>query len=107
MDKVEQRVLALSKKLISGLKSMGFSVTSPEENENRSGIVSFSLHDLRDCRVDEERALVQYLKDRQIQVSLRCTAGTGGIRVSPHYYTPESYIDTFLETVNQWLRERE
>lgn len=106
MENVERKVLNLSKRVMTGLKRLGVFVTSSEEDINRSAIVSFSLHDLADCDVSRERQLVTYLKEHGIQVSLRCTAGTGGIRVSPHYYNREEEIDIFLETVENWLRTR-
>ncbi|WP_425755879.1 aminotransferase class V-fold PLP-dependent enzyme [Ihubacter sp. rT4E-8] len=105
MEAVERQILGLRRRLLTGLKQMNVLVTSPEEESSGSAIVSFSLHDLADCDVSRERALVSYLKSQGIQVSLRCTAGTGGIRVSPHYYNREVEIDIFLETVKHWLKK--
>ena len=60
---------------------------------------------LKDNNVEKERRLIRYLYDRHIYVSLRCSTGTGGVRVSVHYYTPERYINLFLAAVADFLAE--
>lgn len=99
MASVERRILSLTQRLRQGLQSLGLVVTSPCAEKHSSSIISFALHDLRDCNVDRERQLVSYLRERNIFVSLRCSTLTGGIRVSPHYYTPDHHIDIFLNAV--------
>lgn len=46
---------------------------------------------------------IQYLREKNIFVSLRCCTGLGGIRVSFHYYTPEWFIDAFLEAMKEYV----
>ena len=105
MSRVEQRIRARTDLLDRELRNMGLFVNSPSEDKHRSAIVSFSLHDLRDHDVERERALVHYLRDQGILVSLRCSTDTGGIRVSPHYYTPECYVDALLNALEDYLKK--
>lgn len=104
MSNVERDIRAKTGKLDRELRDMGFFVSSPAEEAHRSAIVSFSLHDLRDHNVERERMLIRYLRERGILVSLRCSTNTGGIRVSPHYYTPEGHIDILLNALEDYRK---
>lgn len=103
MEEIESRNLRLAEKLYRGLAELGMHMASPGDRAHMSTIVSFSFDGLRNNSVERERRLVEYLQKRNIFVSLRCSTGTGGIRVSVHYYTPEYYIDRFLEAVRAFL----
>lgn len=107
METVEARNLHLAARLYDGLQAMGFHLASPRERRHMSPIVSFSFFGLRNNDVELERQLVRYLQERNIYVSLRCSTGEGGVRVSVHYYTPEYYIDAFLEAVDAFLKENQ
>lgn len=105
MDRVEEHNLRLAKKLCEGLSAMGLHLSSPKEPERMSSIISFSFDGLKNNNVERERRLVKYLQERNIFVSLRCSTGVGGVRVSVHYYTPEYYVDRFLEAVADFIKE--
>lgn len=49
--------------------------------------------------------MVKYLQKHNIFVSLRCSTGVGGVRVSVHYYTPEYYVDRFLDAVAEFIEK--
>lgn len=102
MEEVERRNLHLAQKLVDGLLAMGLNVVSPRDKKHMSSIVSFNFG-LVNNDVEKERRLIQYLFERRIYVSLRCSTGTGGVRVSVHYYTPEEYVDIFLAAVRDFL----
>ena len=102
IEEIERKNLYLAQKLVDGLVKLGLNVVSPKDKKHMSSIVSFNFG-LKDNNVEKERRLIQFLYDRHIYVSLRCSTGTGGVRVSVHYYTPESYIDTFLAAVAEFL----
>ena len=68
-----------------------------------SSIVSFNFG-LDNDSVEKERALIQHLRENGIFVSLRCCTGTGGVRVSFHYYTPQRFIDAFLSETERYLK---
>lgn len=77
-------------------------LSSPAEEANRSSIITFSFDGLKNNDVERERRLVRYLQERNIFVSLRCSTGVGGVRVSVHHYTDPADIDTFLEAVKDF-----
>lgn len=102
MEEIERRNLYLAQKLVDGLIALNLNVVSPRDRKHMSSIVSFNFG-LNNNDVEKERRLIQYLYERGIYVSLRCSTGTGGVRVSVHYYTPESYVDTFLMAVSDFV----
>lgn len=87
LEVVEQRVLALTKRLIDGLQRMGCVVQSPLEPEARSGIVNF--------KAVNPVAAVSELRESRMIVSAR----VGGVRVSPHFYNTEEEVDRLLEAL--------
>jgi cysteine desulfurase/selenocysteine lyase len=90
MDTVERNVLKNSSYLIETLgESKNFTLVTPESELHRAGIVTF-----RPRRVDTQ-ALHQYLTGKGVV----CAQRAGGIRLSPHFYTP---IPS-LERVVEWL----
>ena len=102
MEEIERHNLCLAQKLVDGLLALDLNVVSPRDRAHMSSIVSFNFG-LNDNNVEKERRLIQYLYERGIYVSLRCSTGTGGVRVSVHYYTPEYYVDVFLKAVAEFL----
>lgn len=105
MDRIEAHNRRLVQKLQQGLQRLGMHLSSPLEEKHMSPIVSFSFNGLVDHDITRERRLVEYLQKHNIFVSLRCSTGIGGIRVSVHHYTPEYYVDRFLEAVEAFLTE--
>lgn len=105
MEQVERTNRRLAGMLQEGLTALGLYMASPREEAHRSTIISFSFHGLKDHCVELERALVEYLRQRQIFVSLRCSTGVGGVRVSVHHYTQEACIRIFLEAVRAFMEE--
>ena len=102
MAQVEATNRSLVRKLYDGLAALGLHMASPGDDASMSTIVSFSFHGLKDDNVETERALVEYLHSRNIYVSLRCSTGIGGVRVSVHHYTDPALIDAFLEAVKDF-----
>ena len=96
MDRVEAHNRKLARKLYDGLSALGMHLSSPAEDKHMAPIITFSFSGLENNDVTRERKLVQYLQEQNIFVSLRCSTGVGGVRVSVHYYTPEYYVDRFL-----------
>ncbi len=73
--------------LSQGLSSLkGIEALSPGQAERRSGIVTFRLDGWTNA------ALFERLKTEQVV----CAQRGGGIRFSPHFYTPEHVIDETL-----------
>lgn len=93
MADVEQQVLAKVQKLIrlfSGIA--GVSILSPTQIQRHAGIFTFSIG-----MADE--ALYQHLVKRGVVCALR----GGGIRFSPHFYTPDARLDTLALWVAEYI----
>lgn len=103
-DNVERTNLKHTHMLIDGLQRLGLNVTSPLDEQNMSAIVTFSLGDLSTGNISRERELIEFLYKRDIFVSLRCAAWTGGVRVSPHWFTPDDHIQEFLDGVKAFIK---
>ena len=105
MDRVEAHNRKLARKLYDGLSALGMHLSSPGEDKHMSPIITFSFSGLQNNDVTREKKLVQYLQEQNIFVSLRCSTGVGGVRVSVHYYTPEYYVDRFLDAVASFIKQ--
>ncbi len=89
---VEARVLELAGLLHEELGRLGLLLVSRPE----SGITTFTVGDR-----GRDTALLERLLDEQIYVSIRYTAGIGGIRVSTHYYNDEADLDVLLDAIRR------
>ncbi len=90
-DCVEEKVLALTDRLVEGLVARGKEVRSPREESTRSGIVLFAAGK----RPEENEAVFEKLMDRNIHIAYR----EGYLRCSPHFYNSFEEIDRLLEAV--------
>ncbi len=92
MDQVAKLLLERIEWLRSGLATIeGVGLLSPQAQARRSGILTFRLEQL------DRGALFERLKAEQVVCALR----GGGIRLSPHFYTPASVIDETLAIVRR------
>ena len=82
---------------------MGLNLQSSGKREHMSSIVVFNFDGLPNNSVEKERRLLQYLRAKNIFVTLRCSTGIGGIRVSFPYYTTKYEIDVLLSAVREFL----
>ena len=85
---IENRVLELTGRLIDGLQSKGYSVSTPTKESERSGIVVF-----RGNRYSTTE-LYELLKRANV-----VSAERGGLRLSPHYYNTIEEIEQVLEVL--------
>jgi len=89
IEPIAARVLALTDRLVEGLRARGARVLSPRGPGETSGIVSFTLADEAPART------VARLRERRIFTIVR----RGGVRASPHFYNDEGEIDALLEAL--------
>ena len=93
LDKIEQQVLARVQKLITLFRSIkGVTLLSPTQPERHAGIFTFSCG-------EKNQSLYQHLVNRGVVCALR----GGGIRFSPHFYTPDHQLDTLANDVESFL----
>jgi selenocysteine lyase/cysteine desulfurase len=90
MDQVWAGIQARTQYLLDGLQAIAdVEILSDLRAERRSGIVTFRLRD------GDTEALFQ----RLVAAQVLCAPRGGGIRLSPHYYTPLAQLDTVLAMI--------
>jgi selenocysteine lyase/cysteine desulfurase len=90
---VQEHVLGLTDYLMERLPAVGARLVTPPERQHRSGIVTFRFYQ----SLEAERALVHQLTQQRVFVSIRFTAGVGGVRVSCHLFNTPDHIDALLD----------
>jgi cysteine desulfurase/selenocysteine lyase len=94
IDAVSEHITTLTDYLIEGLDRLGVTVVTPRNPRHRSGIVTFSVG-----AGEQDVDLMNRLLKAGISVSVRYTAGVGGIRVSCHWFNSASDIGRLLDEV--------
>ena len=95
MAQIEDRVLANTARLREGLERIpGTVILSRREAGRRAGILVFRI---------EGRDSVG-LHGELVKRNVLCAARGGGIRLSPHFYTPRQKIDKAIEIISAIIR---
>ena len=89
IERISERVLALTDRLNAGLAERGWEVLSSRRPDEASGIVLFRKEDV------DSQAVVERLREGGIVLSCRA----GALRASPHFYNTEAEIDRLLEAL--------
>lgn len=87
IQKIEEKILNLTDRLIIGLEQKGYKVVTPKSNSDRAGIVIFESNTYTPSE------LFNLLQDNNIIVAERGS----GIRISPHFYNSESEVGKLLK----------
>ncbi len=101
IERVGEHVLALTDHLIASLHDANIKVVTPEDRRYRSGIVTFSLD-----TPAENAALIDFLRERKVLVSLRYTSDVGGVRVGCHLFNNAADLDHLVEHTAAFLRQQ-
>ena len=82
--------------LAEGLQSIdGIDILSPADPDKRAGILTFRHPE---CTGDDlHRALTEH--------QVICSPRAGGIRLSPHFYTPEWVLERTIELIGQSIQQ--
>jgi len=95
MDNVYEQLQLRVDHLIKGLSDIPhIEILSPTEKSERGGIVTFVPH-----KTDNLKALHSQL----MKAGVVCACRGGGIRFSPHFYTPETSLDAALKILGSLL----
>ena len=95
MAGVQRRLLDNSGYLIERLKAVnGVTIVTPEAESRRAGIVVFKVEGK-----DNKKIFSELVKNNVI-----CAHRGGGIRFSPHFYTPGEQLDQAVELVSELSR---
>lgn len=100
-EKIAERVFSVTDQLIAGASRVGVKVITPPARENRSGIITFSLG-----APENNLALMEHLLNHKVLVSVRYTAGVGGVRVSCHLFNSADDVERLLELTAEFIRGR-
>ncbi len=88
LGEIQQRVIALTDRLVAGLRNKGYRVVSSRDRGEASGIVAF-FSDLHDPNEVQRHLQAEH----RIVIAVR----KGRLRASPHFYNTESEIDQLTE----------
>lgn len=95
MDNVEKQVLANSRSLFAQLSAnTQLEVLNNQDDGRFGGIVTF-----RPKQADKLDGLYQHLNENKVFCAQRC----GGIRFSPHFYTPIEHLNAAVQRVEEYL----
>jgi selenocysteine lyase/cysteine desulfurase len=96
IDAISRQVFWLTESLVNGLRNRRFTVSSPRNPSEWSGIVSFTREGLNTA------AVAKKLKaDHHIELAVRA----GRLRCSPHFYNSKEQIAQLLEALGTCMRE--
>jgi cysteine desulfurase / selenocysteine lyase len=98
---IAEHVLSLTDQLIDSLQREQIEIVTPIERRYRSGIVTLTLD-----TPDDNAALLAFLQQRKVLVSLRYTSNVGGIRVACHLFNNRDDVDRLVELTAEFARGR-
>jgi cysteine desulfurase / selenocysteine lyase len=87
---IAQRVRELADRLIDGLVGKGYTIISPRDKWQWSGIVSFVS-----AKHDHDQIFQTLRRAHRTEIALR----EGRLRVSPHFYNTDEQIDRLMENL--------
>ncbi|KJR40094.1 aminotransferase, class V [Candidatus Magnetoovum chiemensis] len=91
IDRISQRITALSNYAISKIKSYNWHILTPLNEEERAGIITFKPQD------KDSYNIFSILK----QNSIICSVRAGYLRISPHAFNTESDLDNFFTVLER------
>lgn len=90
IEPISTRILALTDRLVEGLRSKGYRIISARRPEEASGIVAFASD------VHNQEQIQQHLQNEyRIEIAVR----EGRLRASPHVYNTPEEIDQLIEVL--------
>ncbi|EXJ14282.1 aminotransferase class V-fold PLP-dependent enzyme [Imhoffiella purpurea] len=96
MDRIWSRLQERTAHLIASIEGRGFELMTPADPGLRAGIISFRIPGI------PAEPLYRELMQRKVL----CACRGGGIRFSPHFYTPVAMIDRAMEILDETLASR-
>ncbi len=95
LDDIERQVLDNSRFLLQGLSAIdGVQIISDASASRLSGIVTFN----------SEKLAAEKLYQRLLAENILCAPRGGGVRLSPHFYTPRAQLEQALDVIQQLLK---
>lgn len=88
VDRIRQRIVRLTDRLIRGVESQGYQVRTPERDEHRGAVVN--------VQVADESEVVETLVERGFNLMAR----GGGVRISPHFFNTIEEVDRLIQSIS-------
>jgi selenocysteine lyase/cysteine desulfurase len=96
MEHVENEIVERSRYLFNKIKGEpGLEIVTPTEPGRYAGIVTFRRNGV------DSKELYNYLVSKNVV----CSPRSGGIRLSPHFYTPYGHLDRVIELVREYISQ--
>ena len=96
-EAVAEQVHTLTDHLVAELERIGVRIVTKLDRAHRAGIVAFDLGS-----AERNRKLAKALEAKKIVVSVRYSAGVGGVRVCCHFYNSLEDIDRLIEAIQSF-----
>lgn len=96
-EAVAEQVNTVIDHLLRELERIGVPIVTSFDREHRAGIVCFDLGS-----VERNRKLAKVFETNNIVVSVRYSAGVGGVRVCCHFYNSVDDVDRLIEAVRSF-----
>ena len=91
MENIYRKIIRKLSYLIDNIDKRAYTILTPSALDQRGGIVTIQHKHI------SNDSLFQQLKQRQVL----CAQRAGGIRLSPHFYTPQEDLDRLLDYLHQ------
>mgnify|MGYP006282052075 CR=1 FL=1 len=88
VDRIRERVVRHTRRLIEGVEKRGFSVRTPRNDDERGGVIN--------VQVENPGTTEEAMLDAGFALSTRA----GGIRLAPHFYTTDDEIDAAVDALD-------
>jgi cysteine desulfurase/selenocysteine lyase len=96
-DVVAEQVYTVTDHLVAELARIGVQIVTEVDRSHRAGIVAFDLGS-----ADRNQKLAKVLEAKKIVVSVRYSAGVGGVRVCCHFYNSVEDVDRLIEAIQSF-----
>jgi cysteine desulfurase / selenocysteine lyase len=97
-DAVAEQVHGITEHVMAELARIGVRIVTELDREHRAGIVAFDLGS-----VERNRDLAKVLEAKKIIVSVRYSAGVGGVRVCCHLYNSVEDVNLLVEAIQSFM----
>jgi selenocysteine lyase/cysteine desulfurase len=88
VDRIRERVVRHTRRLIDGVEERGFSVRTPRNDDERGGVVNVQVED------------PDATEDAMLDAGFALSTRAGGIRLAPHFYTTDDEIDAAVDALD-------
>ncbi len=99
IEKIADHVLCLTDYLIDSLHRHEIEIVTPLDRRYRSGIVTLTF----DSPADNV-ALIDFLQQQKVLVSLRYTSDVGGVRIACHLFNNREDVDRLVALTSEFQR---